>query len=140
MPTEPSNIPNWKTLVVVDVQILRDAVRCLATQFIGDSDECSDGDEAVARFSEAFESDKPYDLILLDIEMPKMDGTDVVDKIREIEEKASIRKEQRVKIVLITGYPDEDQIKEWFTKGHDGYLVKPISKDSLLTEIERLRA
>ncbi len=52
-------MPNWKTLVVDDQQVIRDAVRCLPTQYIGESDECGDGDEAVDKYAQAFESGSP---------------------------------------------------------------------------------
>ncbi|MFP6581822.1 MAG: response regulator [Candidatus Hydrogenedentota bacterium] len=132
-------MPNWKTLVVDDQQVIRDAVRCLATQYIGESDECGDGDEAVDKYAQAFESGKPYDLILLDLEMPRMDGPETVEAIRNYEDHAHVVEENRVRVVLVTGYPDENQVKEWFTDKHDAYIVKPITKQKLMDTVTELR-
>lgn len=140
MSVENFEIPNWKTLVVDDHVVIRDAVRCLATQFVGPSTECGDGDEAIALFTQAFEAGEPYDLILLDLEMPRMDGNDTVEAIREYEDRHDVAAADRVRIVLVTGYPDEEQVKEWFTDKHDAYVVKPITKQKLLDILAQLRS
>ena len=131
--------PNWKTLIADDHEAICEHLTRLATKYIGESDACQDGQDAMRLFTEALINGKPYDLLLLDIEMPFIEGTDVVDQIRESEKEAGIAEADRVKIVLVTGYPDEDHIKEWFTSGHNAYLVKPISKQNLLKTIQSMR-
>jgi two-component system, chemotaxis family, chemotaxis protein CheY len=127
---------NWKTLVVEDIEVMRKMMEHLAKTHIGPTDVCADGTEALVLYDVAIEHDTPYDLILLDLEMPSMDGNDVVNEIRAREEAAQSSK--KVKIVIVTGYPDEEQIKEWFTDGHDGYIVKPVNKEKLLDVIDTL--
>jgi CheY-like chemotaxis protein len=131
--------PNWKTLIADDHYAICEFLTRLSTKYIGESIACQDGHDALKLFNEAFESDSPYKLILLDIEMPHIEGTDVVNQIREKEIETGIPEADRVKIVLVTGYPDEEHIKEWFTTGFNEYLVKPISKKSLLQTIQSMR-
>lgn len=131
--------PNWKTLIADDHESIRDHLARLTNKFIGSSDTCMDGNDAIQLFTEAQNNGEPYDLLLLDIEMPGVEGPDIVEHIRDYENENNIADEKRVKIVLVTGFPDEEHIKEWFTTGHDQYLVKPISKEKLLDTINRIR-
>jgi len=72
-----------------------------------------DGEEALAKV----ESEKP-DVILLDIMMPKINGIDVMKKLRENEKTASIH------IILLTALIQEiNKIKDMM-KEYDGYLIK----------------
>jgi len=68
------------------------------------------------------------DLVLLDIDMPVMDGRTVCDKIREHEEQHKLKP---VGIILISGNYDKEQIDEYINpeKGHkaDAFLRKPVS-------------
>lgn len=68
-------------------------------------------------------------LVLLDLKMPGMSGTEVLEKIRETD--------RHLKVMIMTGYRDW----EWMTKctnlGIQGYIEKPFTPDALL---ERLRA
>jgi len=68
------------------------------------------------------------DLVLLDIDMPVMDGRTACDKIREYEEQHQLKP---VGIILISGNYDKEQIDEYINpeKGHkaDAFLRKPVS-------------
>lgn len=72
MSTDIPELPNWKTLVVDDNEVLRQAAHRLVTECIGHADECGDGDEALIKFTQAFVKKEPYGLISLDIEMVRM--------------------------------------------------------------------
>jgi len=69
-----------------------------------------------------------YDLVLIDIRLPDMDGVQLLTAMRETTPK-------RVKII-ITGYPSLQNAIEAVNKGADGYIVKPIKMDELLTMIK----
>ncbi len=68
-----------------------------------------------------------------------MDGPETVEAIRNYEDHAHVVEENRVLVVLVTGYPDENQVKEWFTDKHDAYIVKPITKQKLMDTVTELR-
>ncbi|MCR5487117.1 MAG: response regulator [Lachnospiraceae bacterium] len=71
------------------------------------------------------------DIVFLDIEMPGMDGLTLAKKIKE-------QVEPRTNIIFTTGY--NEYIAEAFTKLRvSGYLLKPITEDMILNEIENLR-
>ena len=126
-------------MIADDHETICEYLTRLTDKYIGESDSCQDGHDALKLFSTALDNGAPYDLVLLDIEMPFVEGTDVVDQIRQMEDDKGIADTDRAKIVLVTGYPDEDHIKEWFTTGYDQYLVKPISKQNLLHTVQLMR-
>jgi DNA-binding NarL/FixJ family response regulator len=89
-------------------------------QIIG---EASDGLEAVQKTGEL----KP-DLVLLDISLPKLNGVEAANRIREIA--------PTTKIVFISAYQDSDAVQTVLSNGADGYVLKwKITRD-LLPAIE----
>jgi len=69
-----------------------------------------------------------YDLALIDIRLPDIDGVQLLTAMKETTPKM-------VKII-ITGYPSLQNAMEAVNKGADGYIVKPVKMDELLTMIE----
>jgi CheY-like chemotaxis protein len=88
-----------------------------------DVDVAKNGNEAVNRFKV-----KEYDLILMDIQMPEMDGLQAVKEIRKIE--LEYLKKGHTTIIAITTNPDK---AECLKAGVDGYAQKPFSFDELST-------
>ncbi|MGM0427003.1 MAG: PAS domain S-box protein, partial [Thermodesulfobacteriota bacterium] len=82
-----------------------------------------------------------YDLILMDIEMPLMDGYEVTKHIRRIEAetKAAINEgsQSRVPIIALTAHAVTSHIERCLEVGMDDYLTKPIRKTSFLYMIEK---
>jgi len=76
----------------------------------------------------AWEDDKAYDLVMLDIEMGKLSGIDLAIKIRH--------EDQTLPILFVTGY------EEYMEYGYDvaalHYLVKPVKKDRLFAVLNRV--
>lgn len=70
------------------------------------------------------------DLILLDIMMPKMDGLEAVEVIRNDEEL------KRIPIIFLTARGDEKTEVEGLNKGGDDYITKPISTTKLISRIK----
>ena len=68
-----------------------------------------------------------YDILLLDIEMAKMNGIDLAKKVRE--------GNNRVQIIFITGYPDF--MSEGFEVAALHYLMKPVKKEKLFSVLDR---
>src|SRR5262249_6394358 len=91
----------------------------------------STGPEAL-RFAEA----GTYDLLLLDIHMPDLDGFQVVQAIRERETATG----GHLPVVAVTARSRQDDQKRCFAVGMDGYLSKPISAAKLWAAIDNLIA
>ena len=79
---------------------------------------------------EAIKKVKPFDIILVDLVMPEMNGADLTSAIREWEEDKDIR----VPIVAVTGEIDSDLAKECLEKGANGCMSKPL----IIQELARI--
>jgi DNA-binding response OmpR family regulator len=69
-----------------------------------------------------------YNLVLLDIGLPDMTGTEVLRKIREIN--------QDIIVVMMTANPQLDSSIDSVNNGADGYLIKPINDTDLVDIVE----
>lgn len=87
------------------------------------SDVANDGRAAIRMIEE-----KRYDLVLMDIQMPKMDGIDATKAIRE-----SAAEFKTIPIIALTAHAMPENRDIWMAAGMDGYLIKPV-KPELLRE------
>jgi len=88
-------------------------------------DICADGIEGLEYF-EAF----PYDLIILDLMLPRLPGTEVLQRIR--------RKNDHVPILILTAKDSVDDKVKLFELGADDYLTKPFAFAELLVRVKAL--
>jgi PAS domain S-box-containing protein len=89
----------------------------------------ANGKEAFDRFNKAFASGKPFRLILLDMQMPELDGFEVAKMIKD----ASSGEDVRIILLSSSGQKgDADHCKE---VGISGYLLKPVKQSDLLDAI-----
>lgn len=77
-----------------------------------------------------------FDVVLMDMQMPVMDGFTATGKIREWE---SENDRQPVEIVALTAMVLQDEVKNCFTAGCDYFLAKPIKKNDLFTLLSKLQ-
>lgn len=94
----------------------------------GECDVTVDGMEAVDAFMMALEEDEPYDLVVLDIMMPVMDGYQALKGIRNIEKERNITGNDGVKIIMATALNEEKNVKMAFDLGCTIYSGKPIDQ------------
>jgi CheY-like chemotaxis protein len=74
---------------------------------------------------------QPYDLILMDVKMPEMDGITAAKEIRRL------WPNKRPKIVAITAYAMEGDRGKCLEAGMDGYISKPVKKGELAEVLKR---
>ena len=75
-----------------------------------------------------------YDLVLMDIQMPELNGFEVTTHIREAEKKTG----KHQPIIAMTAYAARGDREKCLAAGMDGYVSKPIHSDDLKAEIERI--
>ncbi len=73
---------------------------------------------------------EPFDLVLLDIEMPVMDGFATLASIRQRESLKDIP------IIILTGTRHKQKVIKGITSGVHGYIVKPADSEQLILKIE----
>jgi CheY-like chemotaxis protein len=88
----------------------------------------TDGQQAVAAVQAA-----PFDLVLMDVQMPVLDGLDAARRIRALPDP----KLARIPIVAITANAMRGDDEACFAAGMDGYVTKPISAATLLDAVQR---
>jgi CheY-like chemotaxis protein len=102
-----------RVLVVDDeaegVELLREFLSAKGYEVI----TASDGDEALRKVKE----ERPH-LVLLDIQMPKMDGLEVLRRLREID--------KEVGVIMITGVNEQEIARQAMALGAFDYIVKPL--------------
>ncbi|ABS61270.1 MULTISPECIES: response regulator [Fervidobacterium] len=112
-----------RILVVEDEPNMRLLVTEELTDAGYDVDEAANGEEALRKFTE-----KTYDLVTIDIEMPGMNGLELAGKLREIK--------RDVKLVLLTAYSHyKSDMASWAA---DAYVVKSSDLTELKEIISRL--
>jgi CheY-like chemotaxis protein len=75
-----------------------------------------------------------YDIILMDINMPQMDGMECAGKVRALDDPAKAK----IPIVAITGNARNYTLSDFKQAGIDDYLQKPLDFDALVTTVNRL--
>jgi len=113
--------------------------RLLMQKFLapyGESHVAVNGNEAIEAFTQAINSDEPYQLICLDIMMPEMDGHATLKEIRAFEENKGIMVGDGVKIIMTTALGDMDNKLTAVKEFCDAYLVKPIDRNKILELID----
>ncbi|MFP4562250.1 MAG: response regulator [Spirochaetia bacterium] len=133
----PGKDGKLRILVVEDDFVTRHLEISLMRDF-GECEVAVDGKEAVSAFELRTIEGRPYDLILLDIMIPEMDGHGVLKRIREFEDERGIREIDRTKVIIISGLRDMGNISRSFRGQTDSYIVKPITKKKIERELSRL--
>lgn len=104
----------------------------------GKCDYAVNGIETIDAFLQAAEENRPYDLICLDIMMPKADGIKSLKTIRKAEKESGIPDKERVKIIITTALNDTETINNSYSMGCDAFISKPIEIINLIETIKKL--
>lgn len=120
--------PHFKTLVVEDNNTNRKVAEIMMQKLGMSSESVSDGRMALDRLQ-----NQDYGLVLMDVQMPVMDG---IEATRIIRSKFPPHKQPKI-IALTAGAMQGDRDKA-IQAGMDGFISKPMSLDSLRREIERV--
>ncbi len=110
-------------LIVEDDTNIRETLNTILQQEGYSADTAKDGKEAIQKSKAKF-----FNLALLDIKLPDMEGTKLLTKMHEDLPKM-------VKI-MITGYPSLENAVEALNLGADAYVIKPVKPEKLLALIE----
>ena len=116
-----------KILVVEDDQFLRELYNQLLTEEGYEVDLAADGEEGLTKISKG-----GYDLVLLDIMLPKMDGLEILRRYKK-----QPSEKPNGSVVLLTNLGQDSIIKEGFNLGASGYLIKSsMNPDQVLYEVK----
>lgn len=114
-----------RILVVEDEDLLREGYNTILSSEPYIIDTASNGKEALAKFTS-----HKYDLVLLDIMMPVMDGVTFLEKISALPERGN------AKVILLTNLSDGQEIDAAMQSGASGHLLKAnLSPRQLLAKV-----
>lgn len=105
----------------------------------GECDLTVDGLEALDAFLMAIQDGEPYDLVCLDIMMPKLDGLKTLKAIRDIEKNEGIEQSNKCKVIMTTALNDAETIMDTYDNGCEAYAVKPINTEKFLEVMKKLK-
>ena len=118
--------PDLAILLAEDNQVNQKVARLMLKKLGYEADVVSNGREAV----QALQS-KHYDVILMDVQMPEMDGLEATRAILEM------ILEKRPRILAMTAYALEGDRERCLKAGMDGYISKPVQIEELRSALER---
>ena len=113
-----------KILIVEDEDMIREGISDYLSDCGYETIQATDGLEALEQFS-----NHQVALVLLDIQMPKLNGLEVLSKIR---------KSSQVPVLMLTAFQDEEYKMSAFAALADGYLEKPFSLSLLKVRVDAI--
>ncbi len=135
--TDAVNLQGARLLLVEDNTINQQVAREMLEQTGVEVELAENGAEAVAMVQRDYESGKaPYDLVLMDVQMPIMDGYQATGEIRKMEATA-LKPLARLPIIAMTANAMSTDREQCLAAGMDDYLSKPIDSGQLMTIIRR---
>jgi DNA-binding NtrC family response regulator len=110
-------------LIVDDEDGIRKTLTVILNENDYDADSAKNGQEAIMKANEKF-----YNIALIDIVLPDMNGVELLTKIRET--KPKMRK------IIMTGNPSVQNAVGALNNGADAYIMKPLHIEKMLTTVE----
>ena len=123
---------NKHILLVEDVELNREIAQTILEEYGFRVDCAENGAQAVEKVRDSGEA--PYDLVLMDIQMPVMDGYEATRRIRELEDSSLAD----TVILAVTANAFEEDRKRAMEAGMNGHISKPIRIPVLLDKIKEL--
>jgi two-component system chemotaxis response regulator CheY len=105
-------------------------------QHVGEIHAAMDGEAGLDAFRTAFTENRPFNLVLLDIMMPKLDGQGVLKEIRMFETQHAVAAMNAAKIIMTTALNDKVNFVAALPRC-DAYLTKPIDRTQLMFYIKK---
>ncbi len=130
-------------VLIADDELNNRRLLSLLLRKFGECVLAKNGEEAVALFHGALENNVPFNLVLMDIEMPFMDGQEALKRIRDTEKTFMERTPNPQKwhyttAFMVTSHNDMASMSRSYNQGRcDGYIIKPVHKDDLLHRLKK---
>lgn len=126
-----------RILVVDDEIVSREKLGKIMDSF-GECEKVDSGRSALTAFQKSIMTGKGFDLVTLDISMPDMDGTEVLQELRNLEKQFLPKEHTKSKILMVTGHSEKDTVISCIQGGCSGYLLKPFNKVNISEKLQEL--
>ena len=121
-----------RVLLVDDIEVNREIAAAVLAMSGFEIDEAEDGVQAVAKVAEA-EAGR-YDVVLMDLQMPNMNGFEATRAIRALADPAKAR----VPVVALSANACEDDVRAGREAGMNGHLAKPIDMEKVFAMLRQV--
>ncbi|MGK0290498.1 MAG: two-component system chemotaxis response regulator CheY [bacterium] len=127
-----------KTLVVDDELVSRKKMEKIMRGF-GPCIAVDNGRDAISLIRQAYQEEKPFDIITLDVSMPDLDGTNTLLDIREFEKKTlNIPENEGVKVLMVSSHSDPDNVLTSIQAGCNDYIIKPFNRVAIAQSLKKI--
>ena len=126
-----------KILIADNEMVSRTKLKLLMENF-GECETVDNGKDAVAMFHRAHQQGKPFGLIMLDIDLPELDGMQVLSEMIAAEIKLEVSNTPKAKILMVTSFTDKDHVIKCIQSGCDEYIAKPFDIDTIGKKLSKL--
>lgn len=126
-----------RSLIVEDNDLARDMLSFFLAEH-SEIETADNGRQAVQRFSQGLAEQTPYDLVLLDIVMPEMNGQEALRLMRQAEKDGGVNPEHKAVIIMTTALQSQENMVDALWEGDcTDYLVKPVTRADLMAMLHR---
>ena len=122
---DAANSSKARILVVDDEELIRDLLRMVLVDEGYTVVTAADGEEAIVRLNTS-----PFDLVITDLVMPKVNGVEVLRAAKAID--------PDYPVMVITGYPSVETVTKLVRLGAGDYLTKPFNLDVVKVTVAKL--
>lgn len=120
-----------RVLLVEDEEDAREILEFYLDTIFDEVEIAKDGREGVEKFKEYFENGKTFDLILTDIQMPHLNGLDMIDEITHLNEDQ--------KFIIVSAYKDEEYLLKSISLNVVSYFVKPLEVKNMMSILKKVK-
>lgn len=126
-----------RILIVEDDMVSRKFLSKYLSRY-GDCDLVVDGLEAIDAYMLSTQDNSTYDLICLDVMMPKIDGIKVLKTIRDLEKQNGLTEPEQSKIIMTTVLGETQIVQTAFDFGCNAYASKPIDMEKFANVLKKI--
>lgn len=127
MGADISMLKDLRILYVEDDEFSRNNMIFLLNMIFKEVLCAGDGEEGLELFSSNYNDGKQIDIILSDINMPKMNGIDMIKNIRELD--------NNIPVIFLTAYSDSNYLLDAIKLHVSEYIIKPMTNNILLQKL-----
>ncbi|MFH1761287.1 MAG: response regulator [bacterium] len=117
-----------RILVADDEKYLVTSIKLWLKSHGYDAAAALNGEMALEKILESNTKDTSYDLLILDIQMPVMNGLELIDRLKRLH--------ISIPVLVITGYGDRKLLMELLKRRCNDYLDKPFNEELLLSKVQ----
>ena len=121
-----------RVLLVEDEEDAREILSFYLDTIFDEVQIACDGEEGLVLYKEAYEKNRPFDLVLTDIKMPNIDGLTMIEEITKINDEQ--------KFIIVSAYKDEEYLFKSINLNVISYFVKPLEVKNIMELLKKVKA